>query len=178
MSWRAEVTARLRELLHQSPDTPAALVVRSQDGPEAQGEPVPGARVLLLDDLGQDAGVATRRPHGGAPVAEASLGAVVVWFVATSPPAARRVAVLAEARRVLRADGILVVVDHNRPRTWWGRLRNAVWCALRGVDPLHRPAYPVAREVLAAGFDDVALRLACAEKIQLVRGRRVARSAS
>jgi SAM-dependent methyltransferase len=129
--------------------------------------------VFLFGDLGSDEeGGPLRLREGGAPVAEASLGAVVLWLAVTRPAPATRAAVLAEARRVLRPDGVLVVVDHNRPRTWWRRVRNMVWCALRGVDPVRRPAYPVSREVLAAGFDDVALRLACAEKIQLVRGLR------
>ena len=132
---------------------------------------------LSLATLGRDDGGAGRLQADGAPVAAESLGAVVLWLAAASPTAATRVAMLAEARRVLRRDGVLVVVDHNRPRTWWRRLRNVLWCALRGVDPMRRPAYPVAREVLAAGFDDVALRLACAEKIQLVRGRRAETSA-
>jgi SAM-dependent methyltransferase len=170
MPWRAEVTARLRELLGQSPDTIATARVASRPTERAAGV---GARVLLLDDPAAGAGADARRlRERGAPVAEASLDALVVWFAATSPAPARRVEVLAEARRVLRSDGVLIVVDHNRPRTWWRRLRNTIWCLRQGVDPLRRPTYPVAREVLAAGFEDVALRLACAERIQLVRGRR------
>jgi SAM-dependent methyltransferase len=176
MLWRAEVTARLRELLGQSPDTvPTARVASKRDGLKADARRAPGleSRVLLLDDPASGAGLnACRLQERGAPVAEASLDALVVWFAATSPAPARRVEVLAEAGRVLRCDGVLIVVDHNRPRTWWRRLRNAIWCLRQGVDPLRRPTYPVAREVLAAGFEDVALRLACAEKIQLVRGRR------
>ena len=141
--------------------------------PEARNAAGLRTRVFLLDDSIRGAAAGTRQlRERGAPVAGASLDALVVWFAATSPAPARRAEVLAEARRVLRSDGVLIVVDHNRPRTWWRRLRNAIWCVRQGVDPLRRPAYPVAREVLAAGFEDVALRLACAEKIQLVRGRR------
>jgi SAM-dependent methyltransferase len=178
MPWRAEVAARLRELLGESPQPPVALVV-ARRGPrrcralDAPNGPLAGARSFFLDDLRARGGGAPWRPEDrGTPLTPGSLGTVVLWLAETSPAPAMRQAALAEARRVLRAGGTLVVVDHNRPRTCWRRVRNAVWCAARGIDPVRRPAYPVAREVMAAGFDDVALRLGCAEKIQLVRGRR------
>lgn len=176
MAWRAEVAGRLRELLRESSREPAAQVVVRRGGRGAADGALRELRELSLDGPSA-AGGSCRLRAEGAPVAEASLGALVLWLAASAPAPQTRPAMLAEARRVLRPGGVLIVVDHNRPRTWWRRLRNAMWCALHGIDPVRRPAYPVAREVLAAGFADVALRLACAERIQIVRARRAEASA-
>jgi hypothetical protein len=70
--------------------------------------------------------------------------------------------------------GELIVVDHNRPRRRVARLANLAWCIVAGVDPGARPSYPVAREIQAHGFDVISLRLACAERAQIVRARRPA----
>jgi len=65
----------------------------------------------------------------------------------------------------------LVVVDHNRPRRWWRRIRGAVALAVRGLAP-SRACHPVAREVRDMGFTIERLRLASGERVQLVVARK------
>lgn len=168
MRWRAQIVAQLRARL---------------------GELRPGARLAICgggirdrDALRHVLGDSTDfplEPHGHAPgsaaasaVAAASLDAAVAWLVRTELPRAHRERLLERLHRALRADGVLVVVDHNRPRTWWLRLQNIAWCLARGVEPVKRPAYPVAREIQAAGFTDLSLRFALGERLQIVRAIR------
>jgi hypothetical protein len=169
MAWRAEVGERVAELLTASPHTRVILLAPpGRLAPPANA--VPGARRRSLANF-----VARDASPGASVLGQAeAVDAVVVWLVGTSmPPAARRT-VLAEVQRALPPRGAVVVIDHNRPRAWWRRVRNAAWCVRCGVDPVRRAAYPVAREVHAAGFDEIALRLAFGEQIQIVRGVRPA----
>ncbi len=109
------------------------------------------------------------------PRSGAGLASLVLSFVGSSPPAAERVRLLAGARAALVTDGWLVVVDHNRPRRPLGAALALVLApAVPGVSPRtrwRRLAYPTAREVHAAGYHVVGLRLAAAERVQIVIAR-------
>jgi len=83
-------------------------------------------------------------------------------------PWAARLALLA-AR--LPAGAVLVVVDHNQPRTWWRRALGMLVLGARGFPPM-RARYPTAREIAARGFEVERLRLLDGERLQLVRARR------
>jgi hypothetical protein len=201
MQWRADVAARLRTLLGVGSGAPVAVLAARARDRRTLRTFLPGVVGFRLATLGfASDGVAgdvragrcagdgnARRPDalalrsgdrgrragaGAIPVADAALEAAVVWLVATRMPNAGRRLMLAELHRTLRIGGTLVVVDHNRPRSRWGRLRNFLWCILHGVGPSSRPAYPVAQEVQAAGFAAVSLRLAYGERIQIVRAAR------
>ncbi len=82
-----------------------------------------------------------------------------------------RQTILAALGRRLPPDGFLVLLDHNQPRTWRGRLMGIAGLAFRGLGPA-RARYPAARELAALGFRVERLRLACAERVQLVLARR------
>lgn len=161
MPWRAQVVARLQGRL---------------------GELEPGARIAVCGGGRRDHAALRRTLPGAAylplvsdpaaTVEEASLDAAVAWLVMTSLSRSDREQILARLWRALRAGGTLIVVDHNRPRRWWPRLENVAWCAVRGIEPIARPAYPVAREVRAAGFGEISLRFAFGERLQVIRAVR------
>jgi hypothetical protein len=168
MQWRAEVISRLRGVL-DPPDAARALIVSAgAEDAAALRSLFPTAVAVPLESTGDDA-------PGTAAVQ--SLDVVVIWLALRSVSTSARRRLLARARELLRVGGALVVIDQSRPRTWWLRVRNAVWCVCRGRDPWWRPAYPTARDVDAAAFADVRLRLACGERIQIVCARRTAPSA-
>ncbi|HEY2386697.1 MAG TPA: hypothetical protein VGK30_07025 [Candidatus Binatia bacterium] len=123
---------------------------------------------------------ATRIPLDAAPLvlplADGSVAALTLWLLGEHGVAATRAALLAEAARVCAPDGILVAVDHNRPRR-----RGAALLALAtaphppGATPAsrwRRLAHPTAREIHAAGFTIERLRLAAGERVQVVWARR------
>jgi len=109
---------------------------------------------------------------GGELPAQSAFDLLVAWMVMTRFSTTRRRLLLTEFRRALRAGGTLLVVDHNRPRTWGQRLTNLVWCVFRGVEPCTRPACAVAQEVKDAAFVRISVRMAVNERIQIVRGIR------
>jgi len=137
---------------------------------------------VSIDDIGREIlvpGTISLPPTPSeAPVADQS----IVWIAASflydaSPPATRRT-LLAELVRVLAPAEILVVVDHNRPRS---QLAAAVAVVRsprpRGATPAARwarLAYPAAREVHAAGLVVERIRLAADERVQVITARRVA----
>ena len=82
------------------------------------------------------------------------------WAARLAPLAAR-----------LQAGAVLVVVDHNQPRTWWRRALGMLVLVARGFPPM-RARYPTAREIAARGFVVERLRLLDGERVQLVRARR------
>jgi len=110
------------------------------------------------------------------PMADGSVGALTLWLLGERGAAEVRAALLGELARVCAPGGVLVAVDHNRPRQRWAALR-AVVAAPRpaGATPAsrwRRLAYQTAREIRAAGFVIERLRLAAGERVQVVWGRR------
>ena len=95
----------------------------------------------------------------------------IVTFVGERTDAGVRRGRLAAVRARLAAGAPLVLVDHNRPRQWWRRPLAALALLRRGLPP-SRAAYPAARELEAAGFRVVTLRLATGERRQVVRAVR------
>lgn len=110
------------------------------------------------------AGVAPAR-NGVAPAA------AVVAFLGDDAGPEVRGRVLHDLQAVLPCGAPLVVIDHNQPRTLGRRVLGALRLALGGLRP-SRARYPVAREVLAAGFAVTRLDLAAGERVQLVLARR------
>jgi hypothetical protein len=101
---------------------------------------------------------------------DAATGALVSFLGARLDAAARTARLDALAAR-LPSGAPLVVVDHNQPRTWAGRLVGTLVLAVRGFAPA-RARHPVAREVDAHGFAVERLSLARGERVQLVRACR------
>jgi len=97
-------------------------------------------------------------------------GAIVAFLGAAASPTERQV-ILRTIERRLAEGAPLVLLDHNQPRAWWRRLAGMVLLAGRGLGP-GRARYPAARELAALGFAVERLRLACGERVQLVRARR------
>jgi SAM-dependent methyltransferase len=162
MRWRAQVVVQLRPRLGElGPSARVAICGGANHDRAALGYVLEDPVDLPLDPQSD-----------AADVIDASLDAVVVWLVGTDVPRAHRERLLGRLHRALRPSGVLVVVDHNRPRTWWPCLQNIVWCLGRGVHPLKRPVYPVAREIQAAGFTDLSLRFALGERLQIVHAIR------
>jgi len=202
MCWRDEVARRLRTHLEIGPGTRIAVVARKKRDIETLCKVLPGAVGFTLAEaravadgspeatfllparrestVGHASRVsvpADKAVNGGGfseenLLAERALDVVVAWLVMTRLSTASRRRLLGEIRRALRVGGILCVVDHNQPRTWWQWLGNVGWCLMRGVEPCARPAHPVAQEVKDAGFERISLRIAFRERIQIVRGKR------
>jgi hypothetical protein len=101
---------------------------------------------------------------------EMPVAAVCAFLGETGEPEARhrRLALLAGR---LPPGAPIVVVDHNRPRTWWRRAYAGLGLVLQGLAP-GRARHPVARELRDHGFAIERLRLAAGERVQLVVGRR------
>jgi hypothetical protein len=142
-----------------------------------------GRRIALLaerrrdiDPLRAHLPEAQYAPLSGVDALTTPLEAAVVWFALASPSSAVRRRLLVRLGDALRTDGTVLVVDHNTPRTWGRWLGNVGWCLRHGVEPIRRPAYPVARELQAAGFRDVSLRFAFGERLQIVGGVRSPRA--
>lgn len=95
--------------------------------------------------------------------------AVVSFRGEPADPAARQARVAALCRR-LPPGAPLVLVDHNQPRRWAGRVLAVAGLLLRGVGPA-RARYPAARELAALGLVVERLWLACGERVQLVLAR-------
>ena len=156
------------------------MVARSRRDIDALREVLPGATGFRLSEVraaGEGRTGSRDRPWGahsagGAFFPESAFDLMVAWMVMTRFSTTRRGLLLAEFRRALRVGGTLLVVDHNRPRTWVQWLTSVGWCVLRGVEPCARPAYPVAQEVRGAAFEGISLRMAVHERIQIVRGIR------
>jgi hypothetical protein len=98
--------------------------------------------------------------------------AMVAFTGERGDPEARRRR-LGDVRARLVAGAPLVLVDHNQPRQWWRRPLAAALLVARGLPPA-RGRYPAARELDAAGFRVVRLRLMAGERVQLVLARREA----
>jgi hypothetical protein len=110
------------------------------------------------------------------PLADGSVASLTLWLLGERGDPALRAALFAELARVCAPDGVLVAVDHNRPRR-----RSAALLALvvaphpAGSSPAsrwRRLAYPTARDAQAAGFTVERLRLAAGERVQVVWARR------
>ncbi|MFN8544829.1 MAG: hypothetical protein U0807_11600 [Candidatus Binatia bacterium] len=130
--------------------------------------PVTGALVVVAPRAGRLARAlraAARGPAG----AEAG-GAVVSFLGCAGDPAARQ-QILDGLRARLPSGAPVVLIDHNRPRRWPGRLAGAAVLLLAGRRPA-RARYPAARELAALGFTVERLRLARAERVQVVVARR------
>jgi SAM-dependent methyltransferase len=121
---------------------------------------------------------AVRCDPSALPIATGSLSRVALSFLGDDPTAPRRQAALRELRRALAPGGLLLVVDHNRPR---GRAQ--AFAALLRQPRVsgrslglrwRRLAYPVAREAHASGFTVDALRLALGERVQMIVARKAA----
>lgn len=101
---------------------------------------------------------------------EPGAGAVCSFLGERADPALRAARLDALAAR-LPAGAPIVIVDHNQPRRWWGRIVATVFLLARGLG-LGRGHHETAREVHARGFVVTALRLARGERVQLVLARR------
>jgi SAM-dependent methyltransferase len=198
MGWQGEVVGCVRvelgRTLEQAPGRGVAVLVRGRGARRLLRAAFPAAVLLELpaplpvtdaaspgllaegDERGGEGGARqTPEPAPRArvrlPVADGDLALAVVWLLGVRGTGGRRL-LLEEIHRALCPGGELIVIDHNRPRRKSARLVNVVWCIVAGVHPWVRPAYPVAREIQAHGFDVISLRLACAERVQIVRARR------
>ena len=124
----------------------------------------------LLAELLGGAGVAWIG-WGSSPHADA-IGATAVSLIGLDPEPEDRRQVFAALADALAPSGVLVVVDHNRPRRTsavFGALAGAPWVpgwTLAGR--WRRLARPTAREVQAAGFRVEKLRLVASERVQVV----------
>jgi SAM-dependent methyltransferase len=106
---------------------------------------------------------------------------IAISFLRTSLSVAARRAILQELARVLTPAGVLILIDHNRPR----RRVAAAAALIRAPRPpgrtlaerWRRAAHPAAREARAAGVSINALRLLCDERVQMVFGHRDAQDA-
>lgn len=108
------------------------------------------------------------------PFGNASIAALTVSFLGAEGHA--HAVLLGELARVCAPGGVLIAVDHNRPRR---RMAALVAVAARpcpiGPNPAarwRRLAHPTARQVWAAGFTIERLRLAAGERVQVVFARR------
>lgn len=162
MRWRAEVATRLCARLVLPPGGRVGICAPTARDRAALQARLPDALSLSLHRVAEEP----------ACIAGASLDAAIAWLVMARIRSADRLRLLEGLRQALRVGGTLLVVDHNRPRTWWRRVENAGWCLMRGIDPLGRPAYPVAREVQAASFADISLHFALGERLQVVHAVR------
>jgi SAM-dependent methyltransferase len=114
--------------------------------------------------------------RGALPFPDASVDTVVAWLVRDATPAAVRAAFVTDVARVVAPGGVVVAIDHNRPR----RLAAALLAILAPPRPpllwpaaaWRRLAHPTARELRAAGFAVERLSLACRERVQVVVARR------
>lgn len=128
----------------------------------------PPAAVLVA--AARDPALAAALRAGGAEAPPGAATAAVVSFRgARADPVSRQVC-LATLRGQLPPGAPLVLVDHNQPRTLGPRLLGVVRLAVSGMGA-GRARYPAARELAALGLDVECLRLACGERVQLVRAR-------
>jgi hypothetical protein len=197
MTWREEVARRVEREFTAAPTSEVAVLAGDPRALGALGGRFPRARRIRLGAaamLPQRAratrvpeppvrdvdGFRGRSPTAGAPsplelaLTGTCCDAAVLWMLGVRAVGEGRRRVLGELLTAIRPGGMIVVVDHNRPRRRWQRTRNRLWCLLRGIIRDARVSYPTAREVRAAGFEDVTLRLAFGERVQIVCGRRPA----
>lgn len=83
---------------------------------------------------------------------DASQDSVVLFFLLHEQPADVRTRTLAEAFRVLKPGGQLVLVDYHRP-SWWHPLRLPMWAVLTTLEPF---ALDLWRSPLAAWLPQAA----------------------
>lgn len=126
----------------------------------------PRARTLLADAR-------------AVPLADGAADVVTIGYLLHLLDPEARSAVLAEARRVLRPDGRLVVVVHGSPRGAHGRVYRAGWRTIARILPGEiigeGPMTDLAPVVAAAGFDvDVTRRIPGVYWSQVLRARRPA----
>jgi SAM-dependent methyltransferase len=172
LSWRRELEA----LVRPPSGVPAVFVALARGIPTARVVHAGGA----FFDYVVSRGGGVPRPHaaaaGALPFADASVRWLVLSFLGDASEGDRRDLLLAEVVRIVAPAAHMIVVDHNRPR----RRAAALAALLRSprparVQPLaawRRLAYPTAREVHAAGFTVDRLRLAAAERIQVIFAHR------
>ena len=115
------------------------------------------------------------------PLPDASADVVTIGYLLHLLDARARVQVLAEARRLLRPGGVIVVVVHGSPGGRAGRTYRAVWRllsrALPGAVIGEGPMCDLAPELADSGFDvEASRRVAGLYWSQVVRARRPGRA--
>jgi SAM-dependent methyltransferase len=120
---------------------------------------------------------AARCAPAALPLPSGVLRAIALSFVGHASAPVERRSLLAEIHRALIAGGVLVLLDHNRPRHRVAALAALVRRPLvAGPTPgarWRRLAYPAAREAQAVGFTVQRLRLVAGERVQLVVAAKV-----
>lgn len=144
---------------------PARLAARAR----ALLGPVAGPVAVVTPRAGRLAAALAAR-HAVASDGTPPAAGIVSFLGAPARPAERQTALSALAQR-LPAGAPLVLVDHNQPRALWRRGLGILALAAARLTP-SRARYPAARELAALGFTVERLRLACGERVQLVRATR------
>ena len=106
----------------------------------------------------------------------AAADALALSFLGSSATIVERQTALAAAQATLAPDGVLIVIDHNRPRQRVAALaapaRSPRVPGATLAARWRRLSYLVARETRDAGFKITALRLAAGERVQVVLARK------
>jgi len=125
---------------------------------------------------------AARCVPGALPLPRGVLRAITLSFVGYACGPVERRSLLTEIHRALVAGGVLVLLDHSRPRHRAAALAAlARWPLVPGATPgtrWRRLAYPAAREAQAVGFTVQCLRLVAGERVQLIVAAKVEAAAS
>ena len=174
MTWRGEVDALIASASDALP-----LVVVEPTSSGARCRNVASGAPVFASQRDPRGGEVWCRPDA-LPLASGKIPSVALSFVGCDLTAAEREATLRAAQRALAPNGVLFVIDHNRPR----RRLAAFGALLRsprvlGASPRsrwRRLAYPAAREVKAAGFAVDRMRLAAGERVQVIVARKCATS--
>lgn len=179
MAWRPEVEAlvgRPSQLpalaLSFAADVVWWRIVDRDAAVDATSAPPRSRRCAALRSL--------RAAPDALPIRDASVAWLVVSFLGDRARPGPRQALAAELVRVLAPGGMLVAVDHNRPRRGGAALAAIVAPprppALTPTGAWRRLAYPTARELRGAGLAIESLRLAARERVQLIVARRASRA--